>query len=180
MRKEERIGHRAAFQYIEQLQLAGVFRPSKRKFLGFSFPPGSAPKRRTASKAFARCKDKIRELTRRTRGVDAVRMVTELSTYLRGWIGYFGFCQTKRVLRDLDSWIRRRLRAVSWKQWRHGPTRFCELVKRGVGRDLAAITAAKHPKPWSASHITALDIALPSALWARLGLPRLTDRMQHN
>jgi RNA-directed DNA polymerase len=159
---------------------SAVDRPSKRKFLGFSFTPGKQPKRRIASKALAKCKDRIRELTRRTRGVDAVRMVTELSNYLRGWVGYFGFCQTKSVLRDLDSWIRRRLRAVAWKQWKHGPTRFRELVKRGVGRDLAAITAAKHHNPWSASHVMALNIALPSVLWARLGLPCLTDRMKHN
>jgi RNA-directed DNA polymerase len=153
---------------------SAVDRPSKRKFLGFSFTPGKQPKRRIAPKALARCKDKIRELTRRTRGIDAVRMVTELSNYLRGWIGYFGFCQTPSVLRDLDSWIRRRLRAVAWKQWRHGPRRYRELVRRGVGHDLAAITAGVHHHPWSASRVTALAVALPNSLWTQLGLPTLS------
>jgi RNA-directed DNA polymerase len=120
---------------------SAVDRPSTRKFLGFSFTPGRRPKRRIAPKALERCKAKIRELTRRTRGIDAARMVSELSIYLRGWLGYFGFCQTPSVLRNLDSWIRRRLRAVAWKQWRHGRARVRELTRRGVGRALAAQSA---------------------------------------
>lgn len=152
---------------------SAVDRPGRRKFLGFSFTTGKQPKRRIAPQSVKRFKMKIRELTRRTRGVDAKRMVEELGVYLRGWLGYFGFCQTPSVLRDLDSWIRRRLRAVAWKQWKRGRTRFRELVKRGVGRDLAAITAAMHQKPWSASAVMALNVALPNALWTRLGLPTL-------
>jgi RNA-directed DNA polymerase len=77
------------------------------------------------------------------------------------------------VLRDLDSWIRRRLRAVAWKQWKHGPRRYRELVRRGVGHNLAAITAAVHLHPWSDSRVTALAVALPNSIWTRLGLPTL-------
>ena len=97
-------------------------------------------------------------------------MVETLAVYLRGWIGYFGHCQTPSVLRDLDSWIRRRLRAAAWKQWKRGPRRYRELARRGVGHDLAAITASRHHKPWRASRVMALTIALPNSLWARLGL----------
>src|SRR6267143_1475925 len=61
-------------------------------------------------------------------------MVKEIATYLRGWLGYFGDCQTPSVLQRLESWLRRRLRSVVWKQWKRGRTRFRELRKRDCGR----------------------------------------------
>src|SRR5919198_745903 len=99
---------------------SAVAKPSVRKFLGFSFTGGTEPRRRIAPQAIARFKTKIRELTRRTGGQSLVQVAKELSTYLVGWRGYFGFCQTPSVLRTLDEWIRRRLRAIAWKQWKHG------------------------------------------------------------
>jgi RNA-directed DNA polymerase len=98
-------------------QKSAVARPSKRKFLSFSFTWQREPKRRLAPKAIARFKQRVRELTRRTRGVKVETMVAQLSRYLRGWRGYFGFCQTPTVLRSLEEWLRRRLRSVVWKQW---------------------------------------------------------------
>ena len=90
---------------------SAVTRPFRTSFLGFSFTSGKNPKRRIAPKAIERLKKRVRELTRRTRGISLEQMVTELNRYLRAWRGYFGFCQTPSVLRDLDSWIRRRLRS---------------------------------------------------------------------
>jgi RNA-directed DNA polymerase len=116
---------------------SAVVKPSVRKFLGFSFTSGREPRRRIAPQAIARFKARIRELTQRTVGQSLVQIAKELSTYLVGWRGYFGFCQTPSVLRALDEWIRRRLRAIAWKQWKHGRTRYRELRRRGVGRDLA-------------------------------------------
>ena len=72
------------------------------------------------------------------------------AVYLIGWRSYFGFCQTPSVLRGLDQWIRRRLRAVVWKQWKRGRTRFAELRRRGVGPALAAKTAGKSVGPLAA------------------------------
>ena len=120
-------------------QKSAVARPWERKFLGFSFTTNREPKRRIAPKAVVRFKEKIRELTRRTRGVRVERMAEELGRYLRGWLGYFGRSQTPSVLEDLEKWTRRRLRSVIWKQWKRGSVRFAELRKRGVGRDLAAL-----------------------------------------
>jgi len=117
---------------------SAVAKPSVRKFLGFSFTDGTEPRRRVAPQAIARFKAKVRELTRRTCGKSLAQIVKELSVYLVGWRGYFGFCQTPSVLRKLDRWLRRRLRAIAWKQWKRGDTRFAELRRRGVGRDLAA------------------------------------------
>jgi RNA-directed DNA polymerase len=153
---------------------SGVARPAERKFLGFSFTRAKQPKRRIAPKTLLRFKKRIRELTKRNRGVSVEQMVAQLCRYVIGWRGYFGFCQTPSVLRDLDSWIRRRLRCFQWKLWKQGKTRFAELRRRGVGKDLAAQTAGSSRGLWHISRSPALSIALPDAYFDSLGLPRLS------
>jgi RNA-directed DNA polymerase len=153
---------------------SAVARPGQRKFLGFSFTSERKPRRRIAPKAIVRFKERIREQTRRTRGVSLTQMVKEITTYLRGWLGYFGDCQTPSVLQSLESWLRRRLRSVVWKQWKRGRTRFRELRKRGVGKDLAAKAAGSPHGPWRLANSPALSIALPNAYFAQLGLPSMT------
>ena len=149
---------------------SAVAKPSVRKFLSFSFTSGREPRRRIAPQAIARFKAKVREKTRRTRGASLPQIVKELSVYLIGWRGYFGFCQTPSVLRALDEWTRRRLRAIAWKQWRRGRTRFAELRRRGVGRDLAACSAGSPHGPWRLANSSALAIALPTRFLRSLGL----------
>src|SRR6201997_2261418 len=85
---------------------SAVARPGERKFLGFSIGGKEAKRRRIAPKAIARFKERVREQTRRTRGVSLRQMVKELTAYLRGWLGYFGDCQTPSVLQRLDTWLR--------------------------------------------------------------------------
>jgi RNA-directed DNA polymerase len=155
-------------------QKSAVARPWERKFLGFSFTVNREPKRRIAPKAVLRFKGRVRELTRRTRGVSIERMAEELARYVRGWIGYFGKCQTPSVLEDLERWLRRRLRSAIWKQWKRGTVRFAELRKRGVGKDLAAQTAGSAHGPWRLANSPALAFALPNAYFDSLGIPRLT------
>ena len=155
---------------------SAVAKPSVRKFLGFSFTRGREPRRRVAPQALDRFKARVRELTRRTRGRSLAQIVKELSVYLRGWRGYFGFCQTPSVLRALDEWTRRRLRAIAWKQWKRGRTRFAELRRRGVGRDLAAQTAGSPRGPWRISNSPALTIALPIVYFGSLGLSSVAGR----
>jgi RNA-directed DNA polymerase len=155
---------------------SAVARPGQRKFLGFSFTGGREPKRRIAPKAIARFKEKIRELTSRTRGISLQQMVKQVTTYLRGWLGYFSDCQTPSVLPRLEQWLRRRLRSVVWKQWKRGRKRFRALRKRGVGKDLAAQTAGSPHGPWRIANSPALAIALPNAHFAKLGLPPMVVR----
>jgi RNA-directed DNA polymerase len=152
---------------------SAVAKPRVRKFLGFSFTGGREPRRRIAPQAIARLKAKVRKLTRRTGGQSLSQTAKELSRYLIGWRGYFGFCETPSVLHKLDQWIRRRLRAIAWKQWKRGRTRYAELRRRGVGRDLAARTAGSPHGPWRLSHSPALTIALSNASLISLGLPSL-------
>jgi RNA-directed DNA polymerase len=152
---------------------SAVARPSKRKFLGFCFMSGKQPRRRIAPQSLVRLRSRVRDLTRRTRGKSLTQIAKELSVYLIGWRGYFGFCETPSVLRDLDQWTRRRLRAIAWTQWKRGPTRFAELRRRGVGRDLAAQAAGSPRGPWRLSNSPALTITLPNAFFTSLGLAPL-------
>src|SRR5258707_13708888 len=108
---------------------SAVARPEERKFLGFSIS-NDGSERRIAPKALDKFKTQIRGMTRRTRGISLSQVIEELTPYLRGWRGYFGFCQTPRVLTNLEAWIRRRLRAYLWRQWQNGDNRFNELRRR--------------------------------------------------
>src|SRR5208283_2496550 len=141
-------------------QKSAVARPWERKFLGFSFTRDRKPKRRIAPKAVQRFRERARELTSRTRGISTTRMAKELALYLRGWIGYFGKCETPSVLQSLEEWTRRRLRSAIWKQWKRGKVRFAELRKRGVDTRLAAQTAGSAHGPWRLANSPALAFAL--------------------
>lgn len=154
---------------------SAVAQPSKRKFLGFSFTREDRPRRRIASQAIVRFKAKVRMMTQRTRGTSLTQTVERLAFYLEGWKQYFGFCETPSVTQKLDGWIRRRLRSKVWKQWKRGTTRFAELRKLGIGKDLAAQTAGSVHGPWRLSNSPALAIALPNAFFDSLGLIRLAS-----
>nr|WP_233879188.1 group II intron reverse transcriptase/maturase [Paraburkholderia flagellata] len=152
---------------------SAVARPHTRKFLGFTFLGRKQVRRRIAPNALVRFKDRVRELTQRSRGISVRQMIGALKRYLTGWRGYFGFCETPSVLRQLDAWIRRRLRCFLWKQWKQGRTRFRQLVARGVGHDLAAQTAGSPHGAWRLSNSPALSKALSNRYFLSLGLPSL-------
>jgi RNA-directed DNA polymerase len=155
---------------------SAVAKVGERGFLGFSFLILKEPRRRIAPKALRRFKERVRELTRRTRSINIGQMVKHLSTYLTGWRGYFAYCELPSMLRDLDSWVRRRLRCVVWKQWKQSRTRFMELRRRDVNKDLAAKTAGSARGPWNLSRSPALSFALPNVYFNSLGLPTLAVR----
>jgi RNA-directed DNA polymerase len=153
---------------------SAVDRPQNRSFLGFSFTGGKFPNRRKiAPKALARFKARVRELTKRNQGRSLGQVIATLSRYLRGWIGYFGFCQTASVLRDLDSWIRHRLRCLQWKQWKTFRRRRAELIKRSINPSLAGTTAFSGKGPWFISHTPGVRMALNNQFFDQMGLIRL-------
>jgi len=184
--RSERAGHRvmaSMTQFItKKLRLkvneekSAVARPWTRQFLGFSFTAHTDPKRRLAPETVRRLRRRVRKLTRRTRGVSVEQMVEDLNRYLRGWRGYFGYCETPSVLEDLDSWIRRRLRAVTWKQWKRGRRRYAALRSLGASRDQAATSAGSSHGPWRMSRTPTVNLALPNAYWDSLRLVRLAER----
>ena len=157
---------------------SSVDRPARRSFLGFSFTPGAKPKRRVAPKSLARFKRRVRELTRCVRGASLSEVIKELSGYIVGWRGHFGHCETLAAMGRVDKWIRRRIRAIVWRQWKRGRTRYKALRRLGVGRDLAAQTAGSAHGPWRISMSPALSIALPNASLAKLGLVSCSRNQQ--
>jgi RNA-directed DNA polymerase len=159
---------------------SAVAKPQQRKFLGFSFTNGRELKRKIAPRAIVRFRERVREITLRAKGQSMKQTIEELAQYVRGWRGYFGFCETPSVLQGLDSWVRRRVRCAFWQQWKTGRKRFAELVQRGVRRRLAADTAGAHCGPWRVSQSPALDQALSNAYLASIGLPSLVEGRQHD
>ena len=150
----------------------------EREFLGFSVTRGVARKRSIGQKAVRHFKRRIREITRRSRGVSLAHVVSDLAVYIRGWVGYFGFCEARYVLRDLDSWLRRRLRCFIWKQWKTFKRRRRGLMERGIAEAPASQTAARSRGCWSSSRVPPLRRAFPNAYFDALGVPRMFVR-QH-
>ena len=145
-----------------------------RKLLGYSFwrGPGGTVKRRVAPKAMTAMKDRVRAITRRNGGRSMERVIEELRGYLSGWKAYFDLADTPGVFRELDQWIRHRLRAVQLKQWKRGRTVYRELRARGMSKINAAKVAANARRWWRNSAMS-LNAALPNRYFDGLGLPRL-------
>jgi group II intron reverse transcriptase/maturase len=153
---------------------SAVARPWDRKFLGYSFwvAKGREIKRRVASQALAAMKERIRQITRRSGGRSIESVSTELRGYLVGWKEYFRLADTPRIFRELDEWIRHRMRAIQLKQWKRGKTISRELRARGLSENAAAKIVGNARRWWRNSSM-AINIALPTTLYDRLGVPRL-------
>ena len=156
---------------VNELKSA-VARPWERTFLGFTLLYSC--KRTVSVKAVKRFKEEVRRQSRRTRGAAVAAVIAGLRKYLLGWKAYFGVCESRSTLKELDSWVRRRLRCYLWKQW--GKSGYHELRRRGVSRDLAWNTAKSAHGPWRLSRSPALAFALPARYFASMGLPSLYER----
>ncbi len=154
---------------------SAVARPQERKFLGFSFTDGPEVKRAIAPKALDRFKRRVREITRRAKGVSIETTMAELAPYMRGWCSYFGFCETPRVLVHLTCWVRVRLRVALWRQWKTPRRRRAALLALGVHPKLASNTAGSGRGSWYLAHAQALSVGLSNAYFKSLGLPTLED-----
>jgi RNA-directed DNA polymerase len=154
---------------------SAVAKPQERKFLGFSFTAGKELKRKVAPKAIDRFKSRVREITSKSKGKSMKAVIEELARYLKGWVGYFGFCETPSQLQELDSWVRRRVRRGFWKQWKTGRKRYAELVRLGASATDAKKAAGARCGPWRASHNRVIDRALSNAHLRTLGLPSLAQ-----
>jgi RNA-directed DNA polymerase len=183
--RSERAGHRvmeSVTRFITQrLKLkvnetkSAVARPQQRKFLGFSFTTGPDVRRVIAPAALDRFKARTREIARRAKGVSMDATIAELAPYLRGWRGYFGFCETPVVLQYLTRWVRLRLRAALWRQWHTPRRRRAALIALGVSPPLARKTAGSGRGPWYLARSKALSVGLSNAYFRSLGLPSLIE-----
>jgi RNA-directed DNA polymerase len=153
---------------------SAVDRPWNRRFLGFTFRDrGRNTRRRVSPRSVEKAKDRIRELTNRNRGASITAVVKELTTYLKGWLQYFGICQVPSPRRDLDEWIRARLRLLQVKQWKRGTTAYPRLVAMGASERAAIHTAQRLRRWWYAAHSPGITLAMPVSYFDRSGLPRL-------
>jgi group II intron reverse transcriptase/maturase len=146
-----------------------------RKFLGYSFwvAPGGVIKRKVAVKPLATFKHRIRRLTRRLGGSSLQDVVDRLRPYVLGWKAYFGLAQTPGVWRELDQWLRHRLRAIQLKQWKRGTTIYRKLLALGAKPNIARRVAANSRRWWRNSGM--LLNAVLTLKWSdQLGLPRLS------
>lgn len=148
---------------------SAVVKPRKCSFLGFSI--GRNATVHISDKTIKRLKQRVREMTQRTRGRSTAQIIGELGRYLKGWLQYYGIARRRTAFYGLQAWICRRLRCYLWKQW--GRAGYRELRKRGVSRDLAWNTSKSAHGPWRLSRSPALSIALPTRHFASLGLPLL-------
>jgi RNA-directed DNA polymerase len=152
---------------------SAVDRPWNRTCLGFTFTKRQFNRRKVSEKALKAFQAKVRALTGRTRGRTIRQIVAELRQLMLGWRAFFGFAEVRSPLRDLDKWIRRRLRSYHWKPW--GRRGYRELRKRGVGQQLAWNTVKSDHGPWRLSQSPALAMALSQRYFAALGLPNLFE-----
>jgi RNA-directed DNA polymerase len=154
---------------------SAVARPQERKFLGFSFSAAPEVKRVIAPKALDRFKQRIRDITRKAKGVSIETTIEKLALYMRGWRNYFGFCETPEALIGLTRWVRLRLRAALWRQWKTQRRRRAALLDLGVRPRLASNTAGSGLGPWYLARAKALSVGLSNAHFKSLGLPSLLD-----
>lgn len=157
---------------------SAVDRPWKRSFLGFSMTAHWVPRLRVAAKSVARFRDRLRALWRQGRGRSLDRTIEDLRPILTGWIAYFRLAEVKRVLEDLDGWIRRRLRCLLWRRWKRSGTRAMRLRQRGLGEVWPRLPAGNGHGPWWNAGAQHMGLAFPAGYFRSLGLVSLRDRHQ--
>jgi group II intron reverse transcriptase/maturase len=154
---------------------SAVDRATRRPILGFRFLPGRGVKIRIAPQALKQARATIRRLTRRSRSQRMSTRIQALNEYLRGWIGYFALAETPTVIEELEEWVRRRLRACLWRQWRTVRTRYRHLRKLGVPRRDTALIARVSWGPWRMAG-KALGRWLGTVFWTQGGLESVTEQ----
>ncbi len=159
---------------------SAVARPWARKFLGYSMTLDREPRLKVAKGSVRRLKEKIRELMRKGRGRNIGKLIEELQPLLRGWMAYFKWVQVKITFEELDSWLRRKLRCVLWRQWKRNLTRTKRLMQRGIAQDRARQSALNGRGPWWNAGSSHMNEAFPKSFFDKLGLPSLLQECQRS
>jgi group II intron reverse transcriptase/maturase len=154
---------------------SAVARPWERKFLGYSVTVHRQPKLKVAAESVRRFKQSLRQAFRAGRGRRIASVVRDLAPKLRGWVAYFRLSEVRRVFEALDQWLRRKLRALYWRQWKRWKTRIRELRRRGLAPQRAAYSALNGRGPWWNAGASHMNQAVPTAELRRLGLVSLLD-----
>lgn len=156
---------------------SAVARPWERKFLGYSFTWQRESRLKVAPGSVQRLKEKLREIFRRGRGRNLNRLIEEeLTPLLRGWLNYFRLAEVKGIFEELDSWIRRKLRGLIWRQWKRTFTRAQKLMQRGLAKAQALKSAMNGRGPWWNAGAAHMHAAFPKSYFDRRGLLSLLEQ----
>ena len=162
---------------------SAVARPWQRQFLGYGMTLHRTPQLKAGDKALARLKSKLREISRKGRGRNLKRIIEETTPILRGWSNYFKLSEVKKPFEELDSWFRRKLRCLLWRQWKRPLTRARKLVQRGLSEERAWKSAYNGRGPWWNSGASHMNEAFGISYFRKLGLFSLLNqfhRFQHS
>jgi RNA-directed DNA polymerase len=157
---------------------SAVAHPWERKFLGYSLTWHKTPKLRIAPTSLKRQEDNIRAVLKGARGRSLTTVINELNPILRGWMAYFKLTETKKVMEELDGWIRRKLRCILWRQWKRPYTRAKNLMKAGLTEERAFRSAFNQRGPWWNSGASHMNQAFPKSFFDQSGLVSLLDTMR--
>jgi RNA-directed DNA polymerase len=158
---------------------SAVDRPNRRVFLGYSFTSGKKPRIRVPAKSAQKMKSKLKQLFRKGRGRNVQRFIQEtLNPVLRGWTNYFRLSQTKTFARELDEWLRHRLRCVIWRQWKRPRTRYKKLVQLGLRPERARKSSFNGRGPWFNSGASHMNAALPRKVFTKMNLLSVYDQLE--
>jgi len=161
---------------------SAVDRPWKRTFLSYSMTRHRKPRLTVAKKAVAKLKANLKTIFRRGRGKNIRTTVEEATPKVRGWLNYFRYSEEKGIFEELDGWLRRKLRRILWKQWKHPKTRAKNLMRRGLSEATAWRSATNGRGPWWNAGAAHMNKAVPKSYFDKLGLVSLVSqyhRLQH-
>lgn len=154
---------------------SAVARPWERTFLGYSFTMDHDTKLKVARRSVQRLKDKLRAVFRAARGRRLDGTIATLVPIIRGWTAYYRLSQVRNVFEELDQWLRRKLRAVLWRQWKRGRTRFDELRRRGLTAEHARLGAGNGRGPWWNAGASHMNAAVPTSTLRQRGLASFVE-----
>lgn len=155
-----------------------VARPWACHYLGYGMSLHKQPRLKVATMSLNRLRDRLRELLHGARGHKMASVIERINPVLRGWAGYFKLSQSNRPLEELDGWMRRKLRCVTWRQWKQRPTRARNLIRLGISEARACKSAFNGRGPWWNSGASHMNHALPKKLWDSLGLVSILDTIK--
>ena len=155
---------------------SAVDRPWKRTFLGYTMNWYPRPRLRVGAVAVSRFRANVRKVCRRGRGRSLPQVINELNPKVRGWLNYFRHIESDYLLKELDGWLRRKLRVIIWKQWKRTRTRAKNLIKLGLSSGASWRFARKQRGPWVAAGENVMNRLLNNAYFENLGLVSLQNQ----
>lgn len=168
---------------VEKLKLSvnrektKVDRPWKRTFLGYTMTSHKIPRLKVSSESVKRLRLKIKDLCRKGRGRKLVSTIDSLRSVLRGWFNYFKLVEVKNIFEEINSWLRRKLRCIIWRQWKKSKTRFRKLMGLGLSQERARALAFNGRGAWWNAGRSHMNQVFPKRYFDSFGLYSFVDSM---